>query len=77
MLRLLLPDGGCRREIKQQDTERVHTRCVRTEAEVTESRGDLAEILFRATGNTKYQFNTFYSCLTRDVFPPRPPFKRV
>lgn len=76
MLRLLLPNGGSRREIKQQDTERVHTRCVMTEAEVIQSQRDLKEILIRATANNKYPFNMFYSCLTRDAFFS-PSFKRV
>lgn len=43
MLRLPLPDGGCEREIKQQDTEGVHTGSVLTEVEVIESQGGLGE----------------------------------
>lgn len=43
MRRVPLPDGGCGGEIKQQDTERVHTRCVMTEADVTGSQGSLGE----------------------------------
>lgn len=42
-MRAALPDGGCGREIKQQDTERVNTRSVLTELEVIESQGGLGE----------------------------------